>query len=85
MTVREQGFLLLTSFLGDPGRKPLTVPQFRKLATMAATMENPTAERDLTVEDLENYRLEGTDEKIPLFSELLDLYAAQERYGYIDC
>ena len=28
---------------------------------------------DLTVEDLENYRLEGTDEKIPLFSELLDL------------
>jgi glycerophosphoryl diester phosphodiesterase len=32
---------------------------------------------DLTVEDLENYRLEGTDEKIPLFSELLDLYAAK--------
>ena len=32
---------------------------------------------DLTVEDLENYRLEGTDEKIPLFSELLDLYAGK--------
>jgi glycerophosphoryl diester phosphodiesterase len=29
---------------------------------------------DLTVEDLENYRLEGTDEKIPLFSEVLALY-----------
>lgn len=54
MTVREQGFLLLTSFLGDPGRKPLTVPQFRKLATMAAAMEKPTSERDLTVEDLQS-------------------------------
>ena len=32
---------------------------------------------DLTVEDLEYYRLEGTDEKIPLFSELLDLYAGK--------
>ena len=32
---------------------------------------------DLTAEDLENYRLEGTDEKIPLFSELLDLYAGK--------
>ena len=53
MTVREQGFLLLTSFLGDPERKPLTIPQFRKLAMMARTMEKPTAERDLSVADLQ--------------------------------
>ena len=32
---------------------------------------------DLTTADLENYRLEGTDEKIPLFSELLALYAGK--------
>ena len=32
MTGPEQGFLLLTSSLGDPHRKPLTVPQFRELA-----------------------------------------------------
>ena len=32
---------------------------------------------DLTTADLEDYRLEGTDEKIPLFSELLDLYAGK--------
>ena len=32
---------------------------------------------DLTTADLANYRLEGTDEKIPLFSELLDLYAGK--------
>ena len=29
---------------------------------------------DLTAADLENYRLEGTDEKIPLFSEVLALF-----------
>ena len=29
---------------------------------------------DLTAADLENYRLEGTDEKIPLFSEVLELF-----------
>lgn len=29
---------------------------------------------DLTVEDLENYRLEGTEEKIPTFRQVLDLY-----------
>ena len=32
---------------------------------------------DLTAEDLDNYRLEGTDEKIPLLSELLALYAGK--------
>ena len=29
---------------------------------------------DLTVADLENYRLEGTDEMIPLFSQVLELF-----------
>ena len=29
---------------------------------------------DLTAEDLENYRLEGTDEKIPLFRDVMALY-----------
>lgn len=29
---------------------------------------------DLTLADLENYRLGGTDEKIPLFSQVLELY-----------
>jgi len=33
---------------------------------------------DLTVEDLDNYRLEGTDEKIPLFSQVLELYAGRQ-------
>lgn len=32
---------------------------------------------DLTTEELKNYRLEGTDETIPTFRELLDLYAGK--------
>lgn len=52
MTVREQGFLLLSGYLGDPERKPLTIPQLRKLAQMARKMEKPTAQRELTKEDL---------------------------------
>ncbi len=29
---------------------------------------------DLTADELQNYRLEGTDEKIPMFSEVLELF-----------
>ena len=32
---------------------------------------------DLTAADLENYRLNGTDEKIPLFFQVLELYAGK--------
>ena len=48
----ERGFLLLTSPLGDPLRKPLTVAQFRSLAAKAREMEMPVEERDLTHGDL---------------------------------
>ena len=33
---------------------------------------------DLVAEDLAQYRLEGTEEKIPLFSQVLELYAGQK-------
>ena len=52
MNPRERGFLLLTGTLGDPGRQPLTVAQFRTLARQAAQMRQPGEDRDLTVEDL---------------------------------
>ena len=52
MTGPEQGFLLLTSQLGNPLRKPLTVAQFRILATRAGMMEMPAEQRDLTAADL---------------------------------
>ena len=52
MNGKEQGFLLLTSTLGDPERKPLTVAQFRTLAQRARTMEHPLLDRELIPEDL---------------------------------
>ena len=53
MTGPDQGFLLLTSQLGDPRRKPLTVAQFRTLARRVAEAERDLASRDMEVSDLE--------------------------------
>ena len=52
MNRREWGFLLLTSHLGDPERKVLTVAQLRTLALRMRDMANPTEERDLNESDL---------------------------------
>lgn len=52
MTGPEQGFLLLTSTLGDPERKPLTVAQFRTLAKRAVDGSREVSARDLEVSDL---------------------------------
>lgn len=52
MKPREEGFLLLTSALGDPRRKPLTVAQFRELTARVSTMETPRENRRMVVSDL---------------------------------
>ncbi len=52
MTAREQGFLLLTSSLGDPNRKPLTIPQFRELTRRMRQVEKPLDDRQLQENDL---------------------------------
>lgn len=52
MTGPEQGFLLLTSNLGDPCRKPLTVAQFRELAKRVQAGNREKESRDLTPSDL---------------------------------
>ena len=52
MTARDEGFLLLTAYLGNPERKPLTIPQFRELAKRVQAMEKPDVDRDLQKEDL---------------------------------
>lgn len=78
MTGPERGFLLLTSQLGNPERKPLTVAQLRVLATRAKTMGRPEQERDLTVTDLMalGYGGELAERIIALLSEeqLLEHY-----------
>ncbi len=52
MRPAEQGFLLLSSHLGDPDRKVLTTAQLRTLAKRAQLL--PRQQRDLEVEDLLN-------------------------------
>ena len=69
MNAKERGFLLLTSSLGDPDRKPLTVSQLRTLANRVRMKPNPGQSRDLTVDDL---NVLGYDRRMALrITELL--------------
>ena len=52
MKGREAGFLLLTSHLGDPERRVLTVAQLRKLAQRIDGAQRILEDRDLSWEDL---------------------------------
>ncbi len=52
MNPRERGFLLLTSHLGNPDRRPLTVAQLRTLADRMRQMPKPMENRDLQRQDL---------------------------------
>ncbi len=52
MTAREQGFLLLTSELGVPGRKTLTVPQLRTLAQRVRSANWDNTDREMETSDL---------------------------------
>lgn len=77
MTARDYGFLLLTSHLGDPGRKPLTVAQFRELTRRARGMERPLYDRELTARDLTAI---GCD--LPSAQRVLDLLNQQEQLAW---
>lgn len=83
MTPRERGFLLLTSPLGDPRRKPLTVAQFRTLTARARLMEPPEEERQLVPSDLMalGYSEELAERILHLLSdkELLEYYLHKGR------
>ena len=52
MNAREQGFLLLTSELGVPGRKTLTMPQLRTLAQRVRNAQWSNMDRELEASDL---------------------------------
>lgn len=52
MNARERGFLLLTGFLGDPERRPLSAAQFRVLAERVAASERGVEFRELELRDL---------------------------------
>ena len=78
MTGPERGFLLLTSQLGNPERKPLSVAQLRILANRAELMERPTQLRDLVPRDL--IELGYGDEMAGRIVSLLDEEELLERY-----
>ena len=81
MTGAERGFLLLTSHLGNPERKPLTPAQMRTLSQRAAMLSRE--DRDLTEKDLLllGYSREMATRILALLSEeaLLDYTLIQGR------
>lgn len=52
MTPAEQGFLLLSSHLGDPNRKVLTQAQLRTLSRRVSGANRENGDRELQVQDL---------------------------------
>lgn len=87
MTGREQGFLLLTSELGVPGRKTLTVPQLRTLASRVSQADWKERNRELTLSDLTSlgYGPELAQRILVLLedTELLEYYC--RRGQKLDC
>lgn len=83
LTGAERGFLLLTSDLGDTGRKPLTVAQFRELTARVGEMKFRNASRDVEAADLialgYSPRFAGHIVALLQDEALLDWYMAQAR------
>ena len=77
MNPREQGFLLLSSQLGDPARKPLTTAQLRVLADRAWQLEMPQEDRDLNISDLKSL---GYGDQMAL--RILNLLSQTEQLSY---
>ena len=81
MNPRERGFLLLSSHLGDPDRKPLTAPQLRLLAERMQSAERPETDRELTQRDIMalGYRVDFADHVVKLLADeqLLDYFVSR--------
>lgn len=78
MNPREKGFLLLTSTLGDPNRRPLTAAQARTLAQRVAAAPRSAEDRQLESRDLTamGYSLEMAEHILALLDDavLLEHY-----------
>lgn len=77
MNAREQGFLLLTSHLGDPNRKVLTVAQLRNLFLRVQASDAPKQDRELALEDILAL---GYDRETAM--RILDLLSQQEQLDW---
>ena len=78
MTGAERGFLLLSSHLGVPDRKPLTTAQLRYLGQRVREMDSLQENRELTVQDLVS--LGYGQEKARRILQLLEEEAVLEYY-----
>lgn len=83
MNSRERGFLLLSSDLGDPFRRPLTTAQLRTLADRSWQLDQDESERELEVRDLMKlgYSLADAERILRLLSQedVLDHYLVRAR------
>ena len=83
MNAREQGFLLLTGWLGDPNRNPLTTAQVRTLAQRVAAAPRNGEERQLECWDLTAMGYSGEmAERIVALLEDTQLLEHYLRRGY---
>lgn len=87
MNAREEGFLLLSSTLGNPERKILTTAQLRTLAMRVAAMERPETDRELTAADLTamGYGAEMAERILSLLEELPLLRHYHAKGWQMDC
>lgn len=87
MNVREQGFLLLTSHLGDPERKILSVAQLRTLSARIRSLENPDGAEDVTEGTLTalGYSVEMARRILQLLSGTEQLQWYLNRGAMLDC
>lgn len=83
MNAREEGFLLLTSELGVPGRKTLTMPQLRTLAQRVSCANWENMDREMEASDLValGYGWEMAQRILVLLEDkaLLDYYCQRGR------
>ena len=81
MNAREEGFLLLTSHLGNPERKVMTTAQLRRLASRVRGMEKPVGDTPVGEENLIaiGYSWEEAQRIVKLLSDedILSWYLSQ--------
>lgn len=89
MNAAQRGFLLLTSHLGDPQAKPLTVAQFRHLTGCIRALAPETQDRELCTQDLTKlgYSAPAADNILFLMSrqQQLHFYLSQADRAGITC
>ena len=87
MNSREKGFLLLTSMLGDPQRRPLSAPQLRTLAKRALLLGSSPPDSELCPADLValGYGKAMAQRIVDLLADVPVLEYYLERGKQLDC